>query len=288
MPPKLLQQIVSSVAAVANTTVNTPTILIARSGWLTLVWPNLIGSSTPPHGRYYGSVELNRVGTFESTANYARVWAGYICRSAVASCPQVYVEAGDVIYLNVSCGTNVQPGDVLNFQAEVHEEPTGGSFIFSEVPGAGPGERFALKGSNPGAGADFVYQPPLFVIDLFHAFICSLTSDGTAGNRFMSIVQAGEQLLLEAAGIGPAQTLSLTYKYKAIRGFPLTDAAADNQMIVRLATPLWPALKTYSDAAGTHNYNIRTRMLGSSGFDAGDTITAIAMDIEEWAYPAGV
>ncbi len=271
-----------SVTVTGPNTQNRVQVAVPRPGWIIGVFPivpaNLVASQYP-HGRAYGS--LRRFDTPGPTLNgndLGPLWAGYVTSVGEAgSHPNVYVQPPQSLRLDVDVGSKAVANDVVMFLVELADEPLAGAgSIFFEAPGAGVGELINIQGTNPAAGADFVWTTPAFARQRFRRAAATLTTAVAVANRVVSA-------LLNVGGINgnaflsnpaPAQAASLVKAYMIEPGYAAEETAFDANNQFRFAMPNEVWLVT--------NEKLST---STTGIQAADQWSNIALTFEEWAQP---
>jgi len=243
------------------------TAAVSHAGWLVGCSFGYAGATNPKPGRYYGSVALLYGGVG------IRLWRGYIGTAADGSMPNIYVEEGQNVRLNVYTGTNAVASDLfvcsLDYSAA---QPVGGAYLHDEPPFAGPGEIVSESISAPSAGAQQTYTIPAQVRQRFISYKGSIAVANSGSARPVSYVYTdgtNTTHVLFSAFFGTAAI-------NATQNLELAEEGLNNPP---LATPvLGPWVNRYYPAAYTFGTNIGSLV-------AGDQVNAARLVVEEWAGP---
>jgi len=245
---------------------------IGVTGYITKVicYPVSSGNAIPP-GRYFVGVSLNPGPTASPPS--ARLWTGYASGWPVQSAPNQYVTAGkDYLRLDIASGSNGVSTDLIRATIEVSDKPEGGTFLFYQEPGSGPGEFVDTPLPQPAAGSDYAaITVPAGVRWRFVAERGTLVTSGTAANRNPTVnMQNSGSKMLAASGSIPPQTASLTSYWT------FGPELLSNQTLTTYNNVTFAALTLISgDTINFSTLNIQA----TDQWNAGNIRT------EEWAMP---
>lgn len=280
-PPSKPRIALAEVTTVLNATTpgNASAVAIGgRGGYLSAVAPVSISGTAIPRGRVYAEADV-----VDSMGNRVMsVWAGYMVASSgtkmvpagQTSVPGIWIDPSWSLVV-VATQTGRGAGMRVGFQCVVTDDSPAGSFIFSEPPISGAGERVNVTLPAPGAGAEYAsLTVPACVAWMPISFGGTLNTSVAVANRLPTVILRVAGTMDAAGASAPAfVTASLTSRQRWAKGNSLASpAGADTRPTTSLPDVVLPA-------AGSV-------IFFTTALDAADTWSAGIFSLQEWAVPA--
>ena len=212
------------------------------------------------------------------------VWSGYFVfgtgEQSPASYPNIRINEDESIEATVWQGS-VAAGN-LRFNIGISPRPgPGGPVLWNELPGTGRGVHRIITGTDPAAGANYILEiGSLYpnVVWYLKSVAALLTTDANAGNRYVSVAYepegAGTPTRWASWGSNRAVPANEAMKYFWFPGAHKDDLGTFIEHHQQGSLPM-----TTFPADG------HRLIIFVADKKAGDTLTLIIIEVEEWVVP---